>query len=130
LDEEKACNRFSGAFLVPRDVFVNDVGEHRRSVSQRELELLKQKYGVSMQSIVYRMKDLDVISQSYYQRIRRWFSKTGYWKEEPGEPVSREKTQRFERMVQRALAEEIISDRRAAELMDGDPDELPEPVPA
>ncbi len=130
LEEEKACNRFSGAFLIPRDVFVHDVGERRRNISQRELELLKQKYGVSMQSLVYRMKDLEIITQSHYQRIFQWFNNTGHREKEPGEPVPQEQPQRFERMVQRALAEDLISDRRAAELMDEDPDELPEPVPA
>lgn len=128
LKEEKACDRFSGAFLVPRDVFVNDVGEERRRISQRELELLKQKYGVSMQALVYRMKDLGIIRQNYYRRIFQWINKSGYKKEEPGEPVPREQPRRFERMVQHALAEEYITDRRAAELLDRDADDLPEPV--
>jgi Zn-dependent peptidase ImmA (M78 family) len=114
--------------LVPRDVFVNDVGEERRRISQRELELLKRKYGVSMQALVYRMKDLGIIRQNYYRRIFQWISKSGYKKEEPGESVPREKPRRFERMVQHALAEEYITDRRAAELLDRDADDLPEPV--
>ena len=128
LEEEKACNRFSGAFLVPREGFVNDVGEQRRRISQRELELLKQKYGVSMQALVYRMKDLDILSDHHAGQIFRWFRETGNHKEEPGEPVPREQPQRFERMVQHALAEELISDRRAAELLGRNADDLPEPV--
>ncbi|WP_251930231.1 helix-turn-helix domain-containing protein [Salinibacter ruber] len=128
LKEEQACDRFSGAFLVPRYVFVNDVGEERRRISQRELELLKQKYGMSMQALVYRMKDLSILSDHHAGQIFRWFRETGNYKEEPGEPVSREQPQRFERMVQHALAEEYITDRRAAELLDRDADDLPEPV--
>jgi len=128
LDEEKACNRFSGALLVPREVFVNDVGEQRRQISQRELELLKRKYGVSMQSLVYRMKDLGIITQSHYRRIFQWFNNAGHREEEPGEPVSWEQPRRFERMVQHALAEELITDRRAAELLDRDAEDLSEPV--
>jgi len=130
LEEENACDRFSGAFLVPRDVFVNDVGEERRKISQRELDLLKQKYGMSMQALVYRMKDLGILSDYHAGQIFRWFRETGNHKEEPGEAVPREQPHRFERLVQHARAEGIISDRRAAELMNEDPDELPEPVPA
>jgi Zn-dependent peptidase ImmA (M78 family)/DNA-binding XRE family transcriptional regulator len=128
LKEEKACDRFSGAFLVPQEVFVNDVGEERRRISQRELELLKQKYGVSMQALVYRMKDLGVLSDHHAGQIFRWFRETGNHKKEPGKPVPREQPQRFERMVQHALAEGLISDRRAAELLGRDADGLPEPV--
>ncbi len=128
LKEEKACDRFSGAFLVPRDVFLNDVGEERRRISQRELELLKQKYGVSMQALVYRMKDLSILSDHHAGQIFRWFRKTGNHTEEPGDPVPRERPRRFERMVQHALAEELITDRRAAELLGRDAKDLPEPV--
>jgi Zn-dependent peptidase ImmA (M78 family)/DNA-binding XRE family transcriptional regulator len=128
LDEEKACNRFSGAFLVPRDVFVGDVGERRQKISRRELELLKQKYGVSMQALVYRMKDLGIITESHFGRIFQWFNNAGYRTEEPGEPVPKEQPRRFERMVEHALAEEFITRRRAAELLDRDPESLPEPV--
>jgi Zn-dependent peptidase ImmA (M78 family)/DNA-binding XRE family transcriptional regulator len=128
LDEEKACNRFSGAFLVPRTVFVGDVGERRRKISQRELELLKQKYGVSMQALVYRMKDRGIITESHFGRIFQWFNNAGYRREEPGDPVPREQPRRFERMVEHAMAEQLITRRRAAELLDRDPESIPEPV--
>ena len=128
LNEEKACHRFAGAFLVPRGIFIQDVGEHRKRVSPRELELLKQKYGVSMQALVYRMKDLDIVSEYRAGTLFDWFEAPGHKKEEPGEPVPREHPQRFERMVEHALAEELISKLRAAELLGRDVDRLSEPV--
>jgi Zn-dependent peptidase ImmA (M78 family)/DNA-binding XRE family transcriptional regulator len=128
LEEEKACNRFSGAFLGPRTVFVSDVGERRRKISQRELELLKQKYGVSMQALVYRMKDLGIITEGHFGRIFQWFNNAGYRREEPGDSVPREQPRRFERMVEHAMAEGLITRRRAAELLDRDPESIPEPV--
>jgi Zn-dependent peptidase ImmA (M78 family) len=81
-----------------------------------------------MQSLVYRMKDLGIITQSHYRRIFQWFNNAGHREEEPGEPVSWEQPRRFERMVQHALAEELITDRRAAELLDRDAEDLSEPV--
>lgn len=128
LKEETACDRFSASFLIPRDVFMSDVGKHRRRVSQRELELLKQKYGASIQSLVCRMKNLGIIRQNYYRRIFQRISASGYKKEESGKPVPQERPQRFERMVQHALAEELITERRAAELLGRDIERLPEPV--
>ena len=128
LDEEKACHRFAGAFLVPRDIFFQDVGAHRKKISLRELELLKEKYGMSMQALIYRMRDLGMLNTHYAGRLFDWFEETGHDKEEPGEPVPREHPQRFERMVEHALAEELISKRRAAELLDRDVDRRSEPV--
>jgi Zn-dependent peptidase ImmA (M78 family)/DNA-binding XRE family transcriptional regulator len=128
LNEEKACHRFSGAFLIPRDVFIQDVGRHRKRISLRELELLKEKYGMSMQALIYRMRDLGILNKHYAGRLFGWFEESGHKKEEPGDPVPREYPQRFERMVEHALAEELISKRRAAELLDRDVDRLSKPV--
>jgi Zn-dependent peptidase ImmA (M78 family)/DNA-binding XRE family transcriptional regulator len=128
LSEEKACHRFSGAFLVPRDIFVQDVGEQRKKVSLRELELLKEKYGIGMQALIDRMRDLGIVNKHYAGRLSDWFEDSGHKKEEPGEPVPREHPQRFERMIEHALAEDLISKRRAAELLDRDADRLSAPV--
>lgn len=128
LDVEKACHRFGAAFLVPRDAFLRDVGEHRQRVSLRELQLLKQKYGMSMQALVYRMKDLGVLSAYRAGRIFDWFEDSGHKEDEPGEPVPQERPQRFERLVQHALAEDLISKRRAAELLNRDVASVPDPV--
>lgn len=128
LDEEKACHRFAGAFLVPHDIFIQDVGEHRKKISLRELELLKEKYGTSMQALIYRMRNLDILNKHYADRLSDWFEDSGHKKVEPGEPVLREHPQRFERMVEHALAEELISKRRAAELLGRDIHRLSEPV--
>ena len=128
LNVEKACHRFAGAFLVPQTIFFQDVGEHRKRMSLRELELLKEKYGMSMQALIYRMRDLGILNTHYAGRLFDWFEETGHDKEEPGAPVPREHPQRFERMVEHALAEELISKRRAAELLGRDVDRLSEPV--
>lgn len=128
LDEEKACDRFGAAFLVPRDAFLRDVGENRQRFSLRELQLLKQKYGMSMQELVRRMKDLDVLSPYQARQILDWFEDSGHKEEEPVDAVSREYPQRFERLVQHALAEDLISKRRAAELLNRDVESVQDPV--
>ena len=130
IEEEKACNRFSGAFLVPRPAFLDDVGVNRRHVGIDELALLKEKYGMSMQALVYRMKDLGVLSVTQYKHWFKQFRSRGLHEREPGEPVPRECPRRFRRMVMRARAEELISERRAAELLGGEQAIAPETTSA
>jgi Zn-dependent peptidase ImmA (M78 family) len=129
LTGETVCDRFSRAFLVPREGYVNDVGERRQKISQRELVLLKQKYGVSVQALVARMEDLGIITGSHAGRIFRRL-RTPANGEEPGEPLPREQPRRFERMFEHARAEELITRRRAAELLGREPSAHAEPVPA
>jgi Zn-dependent peptidase ImmA (M78 family)/DNA-binding XRE family transcriptional regulator len=128
LDEEDACHRFGAAFLVPARSLIDDVGQTRRRVRLRELELLKQKYGMSMQALVYRMRDLDILQPYQARRWFKWFKTTGQHEEEPGGPVPQEQPRRFERMVQHALAEELITERRAEELLGHAPNQTSEPV--
>lgn len=128
LDEEKACYRFGAAFLVPKPTFISDVGANRRRIRFRELQLLKQKYGMSMQALIYRMRDLDILGPHQAKKWFIWFRKTRQHDHEPGEAVPREQPRRFERMVQHALAEELITERRATELLGRDLNSLSEPA--
>jgi Zn-dependent peptidase ImmA (M78 family)/DNA-binding XRE family transcriptional regulator len=117
LDEEKAAYRFAGAFLVPAPVAYRELGQARQALDLHELYLLKQKYGLSMQAWIYRAKDLGIISEAEYDRMFRRFNRKGWRRKEPGEEVPPERPSRMERMVLRALAEDVISRSRAAELM-------------
>ena len=81
--------------------------------------MLKHRYGLSMQAWVYRAKDLGIISESaavtLFRRFRTMASQRGR-KDEPGEPYQVEEPARLIRLVHRALAEDMISRSRAAEL--------------
>ena len=116
LDIEAACQRFAGAFLVPKDILVREVGEHRRSISVRELLALKVLFGVSAQAMAYRCKDLGIISQPTFAGIFSLFNARGWRLNEPL-PFRRERPARFERLCLRALAEGLISESKASELL-------------
>lgn len=121
IDEEKAAHRFAGAFLVPADVLRAEVGMHRSSISIGELVALKKRFGVSIQALAYRCKDLGIISQAAFGRLFKIFSERG-WRREPfEEPATMqpelEEPKRFERLCYRALAEGVIGESRAAELL-------------
>ncbi|MDA9399207.1 MULTISPECIES: helix-turn-helix domain-containing protein [Bradyrhizobium] len=121
IDEEKAAHRFAGAFLVPADVLRAEIGAHRSSISIGELVALKKRFGVSIQALVYRCKDLGIISQAAFARLFKIFAERG-WRTAPfQEPETMEpeleEPKRFERLCYRALAEGMIGESRAAELL-------------
>jgi Zn-dependent peptidase ImmA (M78 family)/DNA-binding XRE family transcriptional regulator len=117
LDEEKCCDRFSGAFLLPKEAILNLLGEHRNNIELREFSLLKQEFGISMLSILHRAEDTKIISTSLYQQLRSAFNERQWSKQEPGKQYPKQKSRIFEQMVFHAFAEEYISESKAAELM-------------
>lgn len=118
-EEEEFAHRFASAFIVPQEVMRKELGDKRRSVSLREFAVLKQKHGLSMQSLVRRARDLDIISESHYSSLFRKFSSMGWRKKEPVDYRSDEQPKRLLQMVLRAVSEGIISADRAEEILPG-----------
>ncbi|MCO7633670.1 XRE family transcriptional regulator [Pseudomonas guariconensis] len=117
LDEEKACNRFASAFLIPARAMRQQLGDKRHMLEMRELYLLKSEYGLSMQGCLYRAGDLGIIAKNVRERLFMVFVKQGWRKEEPGQPYRQESTRLFQQLVYRALGEGILSESKAAELL-------------
>lgn len=119
LDDEKAAHRFAGAFLMPAEVLWSEIGKHRKSISLGELLDLKMLFGVSVQAIVYRCKDLGIIGNATYQALFKEFNQRGWRKPPYEEPLALpgEKPTRFERLCFRAASEDAISEAKAAELL-------------
>ena len=116
LDAEGACHRFAGALLAPRAVLLKEVGATRQAISPRELFQLKQLFGVSAQAIAYRCKDLDIINRRVLSSIFKLFNAKKWRTNEPL-PLPSERPSRFERLCIRALAEDVISESKASELL-------------
>ena len=117
---EKAANRFAGAFLMPAEALWSEVGKHRTSVSLTELCELKQLFGVSVQALTYRCKDLGIFSQALFRRLFDEFERRGWRRSPYKEPCAMqegEKPKRFERLCLRALAEGAVTEPKAAELL-------------
>lgn len=115
--KEICCHRFAGAFLYPAERVAMDFGNHQRSrVHPRELLNAKQLYGVSMQVVLRRLKDLSLLSEAGYKSINIQFSMNGWRKNEPG-ALPAERPRRFESLVFWGLAEDLFSISRAAEFL-------------
>ena len=65
-DAERVANRFAGAFLIPAEVLRQEIGARRRDISIGELISLKDRFGVSIQALTYRCKDLEIINPSTF----------------------------------------------------------------
>lgn len=121
VDHEKAANRFAGAFLMPREALWAEIGKHRTSISLGELLRLKQIFGTSFQAITYRCRDLGIFGDVLFRRLFQAFNLHG-WRnppfEEPGAlSPTLEEPARLERLCFRALAEGVVSEARAAEVL-------------
>lgn len=117
IDQEKYCNRFAGAFLLPNATLISALGKHRNQIEARELNILKEEFGISMAAILHRAEDIGIISKKLYDQLRSEFKERGWLETEPGNQYPREKAYIFEQMIFHALAEEYIGEARAAELM-------------
>lgn len=117
LDSEKAAHRFAAAFLVPAATARRELGAHRHELNLRELHILKHQFGMSISSWAYRAQDLGIVSPLVASSVWRRLNARGARQVEPGTPYPAEQPLRFERLVYHALAEEIITKSRAAELL-------------
>ena len=117
LDNEKVAYRFGAAFIFPKDTVIKEIGSKRQNLSIFELYDLKQKYGLSMQSILHRAEELEIISHSKEREIRKIFVDNNWEETEPGKAYPPEINTKMELLIYRALAEKLISINRAKEIM-------------
>jgi Zn-dependent peptidase ImmA (M78 family)/transcriptional regulator with XRE-family HTH domain len=79
---ERQANRFAGAFLAPRDSFLE---ECPRRWSFTAFKRLKDRWKMSIQALLYRAKELGCISTSTHRRAMIQLTKGGMRKDEGDE---------------------------------------------
>lgn len=116
LEDEKVADYFAGAFLMPKVSLVKDLGENRNTITMFELKNLKEKYKVSMQSIIFRACQLEIISEYEKTKFFKNFSYLGYRKKEPFD-IEKEQSNKFKKMLCEAVTEGYLSESKAAEYL-------------
>lgn len=118
-EQEKAADRFAGAFLVAREMLTALIGHHRKEISMGELIGLKKIFKVSVASLVVRCNQLGLISKALYSRLWTQIRALGWNGPQSNEPhrLEPENPQRMERLCFRAIVEGAVSESKAAELM-------------
>jgi len=117
-EKELLCHRFAGAMLLPKKTIFQELGNKRSSISINELIFIKETYGISIQAIMARAKDLTIISNDQYVKFRIKVNQNSKLKSEIGfgHYNGMEYTSRFMQLIYRATAEEIITMSKAASL--------------
>ncbi|WP_302570897.1 helix-turn-helix domain-containing protein [Phocaeicola coprocola] len=106
--KEKCCHKFASALLFPGYVVYMHIGKKRSALSLEELVELKNSYGISVSALVHRLKDLDVITDAYYNHIFDVWIKQNPTEEGWGGYPLVDHAEKYQRMLQRAFAEGII----------------------
>ena len=122
INEEKTVDGITGAFLFPKDDVIRELGYYRTNV-RGELSALQREYGISMQSALIRAKQAGCITGSIYEEHQKWISKNGFIKKgisgeyiEYGDHI--EHSTLFEKLVVRAVSENMINISKASELLE------------
>lgn len=122
--KETFCHQFAASILFPKEAVIRELGKGRNKLSIQELGFLKQQYGLSIQAIIFRLKDLDIISEAYFKRFFMVINQMGWRVEEPVEYYGIEKAGRFDQLIFRAIAEQLITMDKAASLKNVPPDQF------
>lgn len=119
MDQEKAADRFAGAFLMAKEMMYRLLGTNRTSISLGELAELKKIFKVSIAALAVRCGQLGVLTKAAYYRLWGEIKALGWNTSKSNEPnkFEPEKPQRMERLSLWAIAEGMISKSKAAELL-------------
>jgi Zn-dependent peptidase ImmA (M78 family)/transcriptional regulator with XRE-family HTH domain len=116
---EKAADWFAGAFLMAKEMVERVVGKSRRAITYGELVAAKRVFKVSLAALVVRLKQLGIIAKAVFGQIWGYLVKTGLTAKNAPEPspIQPEVPGRAQRLALRGVAEQAISESRAAELL-------------
>lgn len=118
-EEEKAADRFAGAFLMASEMMKRLLGGSRTFISLGELAELQRLFKVSIACLVVRCSQLEILPKAAYGKL--WGHIRALGLNSPGakEPndLPPERPQRMERLCLRAVAEDALSEAKAAELL-------------
>lgn len=117
--DEQFAHRFAAALLVPAEAARRELGAHRRGLDLHELGLLKQRWGLSMQGWIRRAHDLDIVGADLYRSLNIQFRSRGWHRSELFRYESSETPALFERLVLRAVAENMITSEEAERFFPG-----------
>jgi len=115
-ESETVAFRFGAAFLAPARAVLREVGTNRSFIQSEELLLLKRRWGMSIQAILYRLRDLGIIAETYYKQWCIHISQLGWRKQEPF-PFPAEQPTWLYQNVLRALSEGVLSKEEAEEMV-------------
>ncbi len=118
-EKESLCHYFAGEMLLSSEVLHQVFGTRINKVFLNEIGHLQTQFGISIDAIFHRLKDEGIMSDVFYRefcikkntspKLKAWANTSTY--------LGEETSYRFSRMVYRALAENLISEEKANEIL-------------
>lgn len=116
--KERFCDIFASEMLVSCKVFFQKIGENRQDISLQELIGLQKQFGISIDALMYKACHTNVITENRYKGYNIKKHCYPLFKAETEESrYNDEHTNRYERLVYRALASELISISKASDFL-------------
>jgi Zn-dependent peptidase ImmA (M78 family)/DNA-binding XRE family transcriptional regulator len=115
-DVERLCHTFASAVLYPAEIARTEMAQERFHFFLQELELIKERWGISIAALFPRALHLGIINANTYRRLNTNYRVKGYHRNEPGDFGGRERPRRFIQLLYRAIGQEVISINHAAHL--------------
>jgi Zn-dependent peptidase ImmA (M78 family)/DNA-binding XRE family transcriptional regulator len=84
-DAEGQAHRFAGAVLAPRGAFAREFPKPRLRFDWAALMSMKQRWGMSLQALIHRAFDLELIDAAEYRTANIHIRQCGWRVDEPGE---------------------------------------------
>jgi Zn-dependent peptidase ImmA (M78 family) len=117
--QEKAADRFAGAFLITQELLEKHLGKYRTAIQMPELLYLKRIFRVSIAALVVRCGQLGILAQGSYRRLWSFLKAHGMADSGAAEPqpLPPEQPTRMKRLCLRGLSEGMISESKAMALL-------------
>ncbi|WP_319231089.1 XRE family transcriptional regulator [Draconibacterium orientale] len=114
---ERLCDSFASELLLPQELLVIEIGSKRSRISMNELRTIKEKYGISIFAIMYKLFVKGVISSTTFNLWKTQYNEYfenqedvfGHYKEE-------ESAKRYNQLLIRCLMEGKVSINKAASI--------------
>ena len=117
-EKEKFCNLFASEMLIPSSQFIKLIGNKKKDISLQELTPIQIQYGISIDALMYKAKELNIITESRFKGYCIKKNTSNEFKEKVTKShYPYEESDRFNSIVYRAISKEIISFSKAASLL-------------
>lgn len=117
-DEETLSTAFADEVLIPSERLRCLIGDSRKDISIIELQSIQKEYGVSIDTLVSKLVQLGIITRRRYDSYQKRKSMQPSFRQSVMASLyPMECSEQFERLVYRALTSEIITQSKAAALL-------------
>jgi Zn-dependent peptidase ImmA (M78 family) len=122
---ENLCNLFASEMLISKDVFIRKIGANRSDISLSELSDIQEQFGISIDALMFKARVLNIITEKrYVTYFKKKNADKGFKMVVEQSRTKLEQSNRFTRLVYRALASEIISLSKASALLERPVDQV------